>query len=106
MPTIDKMNRNIEESNTNTYLTLVPADESKDKLNKYEELWNKIRDLIRSITNNSENYDEEYVSIKFNSDDNIPLKKTVDISNMVIVVRSVFHEGKKYYPQDECLYKL
>ena len=46
------------------------------------------------------------MSIKFNSDDNIPLKKTVDISNMVIVVRSVFHEGKKYYPQDEFLYKL
>ena len=98
MPTIDKMNTNIEESNTNTYLTLVPTDESKDRLNKYEELWNKIRDLIRSITNNSENYDEEYMSIKFNSDDNIPLKKTVDISNMVIVFRSVFHEGKKYYP--------
>ena len=28
---------------------------------------------------------------------------------MIIVVRSVFHECKKYYPQvflDECLYKL
>ena len=31
---------------------VIPTDESKDTLKKYEELWNKIRDLIRSITNN------------------------------------------------------
>ena len=31
---------------------LVPSNESKKK--KYEELWSKIRDLITSITKNSE----------------------------------------------------
>ena len=31
-------------------------------LKKYEELWNKIEDLIRSI-NNSDDYDEEYMKI-------------------------------------------
>ena len=30
---------------------------------------NKIKDLIKSITNNSDNYDEKYMKIKFNSDD-------------------------------------
>ena len=35
----------------------------------FEELWNIIRDLIRSISNNSDNYDEKYMKIKFNSDD-------------------------------------
>ena len=35
----------------------------------------KIRDLIRSITNNSENHDEKYMKIKFNSDDDLLLKK-------------------------------
>ena len=44
------------------------ANESKEKIKKYEELWIKIRDLIRSITKNSENYDEKYMKIKFNSD--------------------------------------
>ena len=29
---------------------------------------------------------------KFNSDDDLPLKKTLDLSN-IIVVKSVFHEG-------------
>ena len=33
------------------------------------------------------------MQIKFNSDDNLPLKKTLELYNMVIVVRSVFHDG-------------
>ena len=49
---INKINRYVEESNGKKYLTQVPTDESKDTLKTYEELWNKIRDLIRSITNN------------------------------------------------------
>ena len=47
---INKINGYIEESNKNKHLTLVPTDESKDTLKKFEELWNKIRDLIRSAT--------------------------------------------------------
>ena len=38
---------------------LVPTDESKDTLKKYKEMWSKVRDLIRSTTNNSEDYDEK-----------------------------------------------
>ena len=44
-------------------LKLVPTDESKDTLKKYEELWDKSRDLIRSITYKSGNWDENYVKI-------------------------------------------
>ena len=101
------MNRYIEEDIRNKYLKLVPTDENKDTLKKYKELRNKIRDLVRSKINYSENYNEKYMSIKFNSDDHFHL--TLDLYNMVIVVRSVIHEGNKYYPQvclDECLYKL
>ena len=32
-------------------MSLVHADENKRTLKKYEELWDKIRDFIRSITN-------------------------------------------------------
>ena len=42
---------------------------------RYGELWSKIKDLIRSITENSEDYDEKYMKIKFNSDDKLPLNK-------------------------------
>ena len=36
-----------EEVNGNKYLMPVPANESKEKIKKYEELCSKIRDLIR-----------------------------------------------------------
>ena len=60
-----------EKINGNNYSTLVSTNESKKK-KKYEELWNKIRDLIRSITKNLNDYDEKYMKIKFDSDDNLP----------------------------------
>ena len=66
---INKINGYIDKRNGNKYLTLVPTDESKHTPKKYERLWNKIRDLIRSITNYSDNYDEKCMNIKFNSDD-------------------------------------
>ena len=68
----------------------------------------KIRDLIWSITNNSDNYDKKYMKIKIDSDDDLPLKKTLEVRNMVINVRSVFHVDNKCTSKvvlDECLYK-
>ena len=46
--------------------------------------------------------------MKFNLDDNLPLNETLELHNMSIVLRAVFHEGNKHYPQgflDEFLYK-
>ena len=104
-----KVNGCCEEINRNKYLTLVSTNESKEKIKKYEELWVKIRDLIRSITKNLDDYDKKYMKIKFDSDDNLPLNKTIEIILVTIVVIAVFHENNKYYPQDfldECLYKI
>ena len=50
---INKVNGYFEEVNGNKYLTLVPTNESKEKIEKHEELWSKIRDLIISVTKNS-----------------------------------------------------
>ena len=38
------------------------------------------------------------MKIKFNSDDELPLNKTIEIPTMAKVVRAVFHENNKYYP--------
>ena len=59
-----KVNGYFEEINKNKYLTLVPTNESKGII-KYEELWSKIRNLIRSISKNSDDYDKKYMKIKF-----------------------------------------
>ena len=95
----NELNRYFQKTNGNKYLTLVLINESKEKIKKYKELWIKIRDLIRSVTKNLDDYDQNYVKIKFNSDDELPLNKMIEIPSMMIVVRAVFHENNKYYPQ-------
>ena len=67
------VNGYFEEINGNKYLTLFPTSESKEKIKKYKELW--IKNLIKSITKNSDDYDEKYIKIKFNLDDNLLLNK-------------------------------
>ena len=85
---IDK--RSFKENNWSKYLTLTPTDEGKEI---YEELWNKIRDLIRSITNKLNDYDEKYIKIKLYLDNNLPLNNSLELYNTIIVLRSVLVES-------------
>ena len=48
------------------------------------------------------------MKIKFNSND-LSLNKQLKLMNLTIIVRTVFEEEGKYYPQiflDECLYEV
>ena len=72
-------------------------------------MYSKIRYLIRPITKNVVDYNEKYMKLKFDSDDDFPLNKTIKIHISTIVVRAIFYENSKYYPQvflDECLCKV
>ena len=54
-------------------------------------------------------YEKDYMKIKFNSDDNLPLNKPLKSHLMTITIRSVFEEDGKLYPQlflDDALYEL
>ena len=54
-------------------------------------------------------YEEDYVKIKFNSDDDIPLNKPLKFHLMSITIRPVFEEDGKIYSQvslDDSLYEL
>ena len=49
------------------------------------------------------------MKIKLNSDDNLPLNKSLKFHNMIITIRSVFKEAGKLYLQvflDNTLYEL
>ena len=49
------------------------------------------------------------MKIKLNSDDSLPLNKMLKLHMLTVIVRSIFEEDDKYYPQvflDECLYHL
>ena len=107
---INNANGYFEEINKNKNLTLAATNESKEIIKKIEDMWSKVRDVISSITKNSDDYGEKYMKIKFNSDDELPLNKTLEIRSMIIVVRDVFFMkitnfiNKNFL--DECLYKL
>ena len=78
---------------------LVHTDEIKETLKKYEELWTKITNFLRSKTDNSDDNDKKYMKIKFDLDDDLPLNKTLEPRDMLRVIISVFHEGSRYYSQ-------
>ena len=84
-----KVNECYEEINKSRYFTLVLINESKEKIKNIEELQIKIKDFIRPITKNSDDYDVKYMKIKFNSDNELPLNKMIKIPSMKIVVRTL-----------------
>ena len=77
---------------------------------KYEEVFSGIRSEIQTINSGEELfYGEYYVKIGVNTDDNVPLDKKLKFPSLTIIIRRVFQEGKKLYPQvylDECLYVI
>ena len=89
----------IEEKNGNKYLIFDSVDENKEVLKKYADVWDGIKNKIKAINGGKENdYEKDYMKIKFNSDDNLPLNKLLKFHNMTITIRSVFQEKGKVYP--------
>ena len=68
-------------------------------LKKYADVWDGIKNEIKAINGGEENnYGKDYMKIKFNSDDDLPLNKPLKFHAMTIIIRSVFEEGGKLYP--------
>ena len=54
-------------------------------------------------------YEKNYARIRVNTDYDLPLNKQLKFPTLTILIRCVFQEGVKLYPQiylDECLYEL
>ena len=54
-------------------------------------------------------YEKNYGGIGVNTDDNVPLNKKLKFPTLTIIIKRVFEESGKLYPQlylDECLYEL
>ena len=72
-------------------------------------LKNEIRNKIKKISDDECDYEKDYMKIKFNSDDDLPLNKALKFHNITITIRSVFEEDGKLFPQvflDDTLYGL
>ena len=81
-----------------------------DMTKKYEEVFSGIRSEIKMLNGGKEQfYGKTYVKIRVNTDNNILLNKKLKFPSLTIIIRCVFEESGRLYPQiylDECLYEL
>ena len=81
-----------------------------DSTEKYEEVFSGIKSEIETINSGEEMfYEKKYSTIGVNTDDDLPLNKPLKFPALTIIIRFVFQNGKKLYPQtylDKCLYEL
>ena len=61
-------------------------DENKKLLKKYSDAFNGIRSKIKKISGDECDYEKDYMKIKFNSDDELPLNKQLKFHNMSLLV--------------------
>ena len=107
---INRIDGFIEEKDGDKYLSIASADRNSEALKKYSEVWSGIKDCIEKI-NDSDlgEYDKDFMKIKFNSDNDIPLNKQLYFLTITVIIRNIFEEDCKYYPHfflDECLYEV
>ena len=62
-------------------------------------LWDGIKYFIEKVNNKLGEYGKDFMKIKFSSDSHLHLNETLKLYDMTIIIRSVFEEDGKYYPQ-------
>ena len=91
----------IEDKNGNKYLIFADTDKNKEVLEKYTKVWDEIKyqiefNYIETMNAGkpieSGEYGKDFMKIKFNSDDNLPLNKILKLHNLIIVVRQLSNE--------------
>ena len=87
-----------------------PVNENKGLLKIWTGVWDRIKNKIKTINGSKENdYGNDYIKIRFNSDVDLPLNKPLKFDAVTIIIKSVFEEGGKLDPQiflDNALYEL
>ena len=107
---ISELDGFIEEKNDSKYLNIFLRFNNNDVFVKFAEVWKGIKDQTKKINNGSVGeYSEDYMKIKFDSNDNLPLNKILKFRALTIIIRNIFEKDGKYYPQiflDDCLHEI
>ena len=83
----------IKESNRDKYLIFVSTNQNKKVLEKYTKRWNEIKIQIETINGGKLiKFKEHFMKIRFESDNDLPLGKILNIPSLIIIARSVFKE--------------
>ena len=88
----------IEKNNGNKYLVFDSSDENKQVLKKYKKLQDGIKNKIENINDGACKYDKDFTKIKFDTDDDVPLNKPLNLHMLIIIIRSAFEDEVKLYP--------
>ena len=83
------------------YLVFASADRNEEVLENYKNFWDGVKEEIRAIKGGIEpfEYENNYMRIRFESENGLPLNRVLNIPACVIIVRSVFEDNGKFYPQ-------
>ena len=86
---INRIKGHFEEVDREKYLII--SSKKSDIMLKYQEVFDGIKEIIKKINDYSQpmKYDDNYLKIKFNTDDNIPLNKIIYIPTITIIIRSI-----------------
>ena len=77
---IGEVDGHIEEKRENKYLVFDSRDENREVLEKYTELWDGIKNEIKTINGGKEGeYGKDFMKIKFDTDDDLPLNKPLKL---------------------------
>ena len=106
---INRIKGHFEEVDGDKYLII--GSENVDIMQKHQDVFDGIKEIIKKINSYSQpiKYDNNYMKIKFNTDDYTPLNKIIYFPTITIIIRSVTKKDDKYYPQlflDDCLYEV
>ena len=106
---INKIKGHFEEVDGDKYLII--SFENGNIMQQYQKVFDGIKEVIKKINDCSYpiKYDDNYMKIKFNTNDNIVIKKIIYFPTITITIRSVTQKDDKYYPQlflDDCLYEV
>ena len=75
----------IEEKGVNKHLVFDSTDENKELIKKYKDVFNGIGDKINEINSEERDYEKDYMKVRFNSDDELPLSVSL-IFAMVFMI--------------------
>ena len=105
--TIVDINGQIEKGKDDVWHLIMCGDD--DVFTKLADIFESIKNKITEKTWDAVKYDKDYMNIKFESNDILPVGNDVNIHLATIIIRAFFAQDGKYYPQlllDDGLHKL
>ena len=79
---------------------LLSQKKNKEALKNYKKRWEETKRQIEVINDDEPiEYRKDFLKIKLKSEDDLPLGKTFNIADTIIVSASALEKNGKYYPQ-------